>query len=491
MHITLYRKYRSKDFDEIAGQEEIVKGIRNALRTNKIAHALLFSGPRGVGKTSIARLVAKGVNCLTNGMTDTPCNTCENCVSINEGSFMDMIEIDAASNRGIDEIRELKDKINYNPAKGIKKIYIIDEVHMLTKEAFNALLKTLEEPPEHALFILATTEPEKILPTIISRCQRYDFKIISYVKMRERLEFISKMEQIEIEDGVYSLIYDSSLGGMRDAISILERININYYGEKITVDGVEKLLGLTSQIKIDKFIEEIKTENKEKMLEFLEEMWIDSIEIEIFFKDLAKRVRDLLQKKEIQLELGIRVIGAIYNTLLKFKHEEDKRLLGYVIIDELLEINVSNVEYEIVKQGIKPIKSLSQKEEKNTMISKNTTSHREINIKEITDNWELVKKNLKNIKISLIAFLVNAKPKEIRDNELTIEFSKENTFSEQQMSKPVNNEILQQVFSEILGTEIKIKYEIRNVEKSNVKNWKDENITEKIADFFGGTIIEK
>lgn len=188
MHITLYRKYRPKDFEEIAGQKEIVKTLKASLRNGKTSHAYLFTGPRGVGKTTIARLIAKGVNCLKNGVTDEPCNECENCLSINDGSFMDMIEIDAASNRGIDEIRQLKEKINYQPVKGRKKIYIIDEVHMLTKEAFNALLKTLEEPPEHVIFILATTEADKILPTIISRCQRYDFKALSPNEMKEKLK---------------------------------------------------------------------------------------------------------------------------------------------------------------------------------------------------------------------------------------------------------------------------------------------------------------
>ncbi|MEG1582636.1 MAG: DNA polymerase III subunit gamma/tau, partial [Cetobacterium sp.] len=156
MHITLYRKYRPKGFDEIAGEQEIVQTLKNSLKTNRLAHAYLFTGPRGVGKTSIARLMAKGLNCLKNGITDTPCNECENCLEIAAGNFLDLIEIDAASNRGIDEIRQLKEKINYSPTKGRKKVYIIDEVHMLTKEAFNALLKTLEEPPEHVLFILAT-----------------------------------------------------------------------------------------------------------------------------------------------------------------------------------------------------------------------------------------------------------------------------------------------------------------------------------------------
>ena len=153
MHITLYRKYRPKDFSEIAGESDIVKTLKNSLDNDRISHAYLFSGPRGVGKTTSARLIAKGINCLKNGISSSPCNECENCREIDNGSFIDLIEIDAASNRGIDEIRELKDKINYQPSKGRKKIYIIDEVHMLTKEAFNALLKTLEEPPEHVIFI--------------------------------------------------------------------------------------------------------------------------------------------------------------------------------------------------------------------------------------------------------------------------------------------------------------------------------------------------
>ncbi|HJH07512.1 MAG TPA: DNA polymerase III subunit gamma/tau, partial [Fusobacterium ulcerans] len=216
MHITLYRKYRPKNFEEIAGQKEIVKTLKASLRNGKTSHAYLFTGPRGVGKTTIARLIAKGVNCLENGITDEPCNKCENCLSINDGSFMDMIEIDAASNRGIDEIRQLKEKINYQPSKGRKKIYIIDEVHMLTKEAFNALLKTLEEPPEHVIFILATTEADKILPTIISRCQRYDFKTLSPAEMKEKLGEISENEGVSVPDDVLDLIYENSGGSMRD-----------------------------------------------------------------------------------------------------------------------------------------------------------------------------------------------------------------------------------------------------------------------------------
>ncbi|MDO4589681.1 MAG: DNA polymerase III subunit gamma/tau, partial [Fusobacterium sp.] len=282
MHITLYRKYRPKNFEEIAGQKEIVKTLKASLRNGKTSHAYLFTGPRGVGKTTIARLIAKGVNCLKNGITDEPCNECANCLSINEGNFMDMIEIDAASNRGIDEIRQLKEKINYQPVNGRKKIYIIDEVHMLTKEAFNALLKTLEEPPEHVIFILATTEADKILPTIISRCQRYDFKALSPNEMKEKLGDIAKAEGIEVPDDVLDLIYENSGGSMRDATSILERVMITCLDEKITLEKAEQVLGVTPVKKMQEFLEKLLEKNYTNLIKILDDFWRESVEIELF-----------------------------------------------------------------------------------------------------------------------------------------------------------------------------------------------------------------
>lgn len=228
-NITLYRKYRPQNFEQLYGQEHIVEAIKNSLDNNKMSHAYLFNGPRGVGKTTIARLIAKGINCLNNGPSSIPCDECDNCKEIVNGSSIDIIEIDAASNRGIDEIRDLKESTGYLPVKCRKKIYIIDEVHMLTKEAFNALLKILEEPPQHILFILATTEIEKIPDTVISRCQRYDFRTLSKQNIVEMLKSVAEKENIKIDEESLNLIYQKSEGSARDSFSIFEQVISNYY----------------------------------------------------------------------------------------------------------------------------------------------------------------------------------------------------------------------------------------------------------------------
>ncbi len=241
-YIALYRKWRPKDFEDVVGQSHITETLQKAIDTDKVAHAYLFSGPRGTGKTSTAKIFARAMNCV-HGPTSHPCNECEVCRHIMSGESLDVVEIDAASNRSIEDIRTLRETIKFMPAEGHKKIYIIDEVHMLTTEAFNALLKTLEEPPAHVIFILATTEPERIPMTILSRCQRYEFRRITSEDIAKRLLYVAGQEQIDLTKGAAHILAVQADGGMRDALSMLDQCISNTSG---TIDEgvVRDLLGL-------------------------------------------------------------------------------------------------------------------------------------------------------------------------------------------------------------------------------------------------------
>ena len=235
-YVALYRKWRPQGFDSLVGQEAVRTALTNALETGRIAHAYLFAGPRGTGKTSTAKILAKAVNC-EHGPTPNPCNKCQNCVRINDGTSMDVFEIDAASNRGIDEIRDLREKVAFAPVNGRYKVYIIDEVHMLSTSAFNAFLKTLEEPPAHAIFILATTEKHKILPTILSRCQIYDFNRMKVGDTVEHLKYISAKEGITAEEAALDVIAQKADGAMRDALSIFDQV-VSFCGKNLTYEKV-------------------------------------------------------------------------------------------------------------------------------------------------------------------------------------------------------------------------------------------------------------
>ena len=404
------------------------------------------------------------------------------CLAINNGTFLDMVEIDAASNRGIDEIRQLKEKINYQPVKGRKKIYIIDEVHMLTKEAFNALLKTLEEPPEHVIFILATTEADKILPTIISRCQRYDFKTLSLNDMKEQLRFIGKNEGVDIPDDVLELIYESSGGSVRDAVSILERIMVTCLGEEITLEKSEEVLGVTSAKKMEEFLMEIKEKNYTKLVKTLDNFWNDSVEIELFFKDFAKYCKGLMAKGELEIEKGLTIIGCIFDSLNKFKYEEDKRLVGYVIVDNLMKRTVKPTEViveRVVEKEITPTKEEIKSERKEKLEG--------ITLEYIAGKWNEIVKEAKREKITLGAFLITAKPYKLEDDILYIGFDAESSFCKEQMENSAYNDVFTEVVRKIINPKLKLKYITIGKKKEIEKDSGD--FTKKIVDFFGGEIM--
>lgn len=291
----LYRRWRSRTFAEIIGQEHVTQTLLNALRAGRIAHAYLFSGPRGTGKTTTARVLAKAVNCL-DPQNGEPCNRCAICHSLNEGRSLDLIEIDAASNRGIDEIRNLREKIAFSPSECRFKVYVIDEVHMLTNEAFNALLKTLEEPPPHAIFVLATTEPHRIPLTVLSRCQRFDFRRISLPNLRQKLERICAEENIHIEEAALDAIARYATGSFRDAESLLDQL-VSYGAERITLDDVRRVLGAAPQEVISGIVSALAARDAGSGLRLINQALDEGVEARQLTREVLEHLRGLLLLK--------------------------------------------------------------------------------------------------------------------------------------------------------------------------------------------------
>ena len=299
MSQALYRTWRPALWDEVVGQDHIVQTLKNAIATDRVGHAYLFAGPKGTGKTTSARLLAKGVNCLEESLEKRPCNHCANCLAVNDGRFLDLIEIDAASNTSVDDVRELRDKINFAPSQGRFKVYIIDEVHMLSTSAFNALLKTLEEPPSHVIFVLCTTEIHKIPATVLSRCQRHEFRRIPVPVIVQKLKELCKQEKIKIDDDALTLIARQATGSLRDAISLVDQLSS--ISKKITLSITQDILGTATNQSVIDLVEASLAGSSGKGLEIIYQALDSGVDPRQFARQVVDYLRNLLV---IKMEAG-------------------------------------------------------------------------------------------------------------------------------------------------------------------------------------------
>lgn len=416
----LYRKYRPDTFADFIDQDSVKKILINSIKNNKISHAYLFSGPRGIGKTSMAKIFAKAINCECFDKNDDVCNKCDKCIEANNGS-VDIIEIDAASNNGVDQIRELKNKISIVPSSLNYKVYIIDEVHMLTNSAFNALLKTLEEPPSYVVFILATTEFYEVPETIVSRCQCYNFGRISLKSMEERLKMIAKEEKIKITDEAVAEIAQYANGGLRDAISMLDKIR-SFTNEKITVDIFKNINGMVSQEEINNFYQSVFNKNVSHILEIINKINETGYDFKNFIERVMLLTRDkivdyYIDKKEILGDINdnVELVSVLNDILNRLKESINPMVIVQVYLLKFMEqTNEKIISQEIIVEKSEPIISREMIKNKETNEEKNISQEINLDEKEPKTSKK-VAKNEKKVE-TLTKITVNEEIKNIRIN---------------------------------------------------------------------------
>jgi len=482
-YTVIARKWRPLLFDDVIGQDHITVTLKNAIKKNRIAHAYLFAGPRGVGKTTTARILAKGANCVE-GPTETPCNKCDNCIEINQSRSLDVIEIDGASNRGIDEIRNLRENVKYSPSKSRNKIYIIDEVHMLTKEAFNALLKTLEEPPPNVIFIFATTEPHKVLATIISRCQRFDFKRISLNDIIARLEYICEKENIKYDKESLFLISKKSDGSMRDALSLLDKI-ISFAGESFTIKDVENVLGVVNKDLFYTLTDAIMNNDIQNGINLVDRIIKEGYDFIEFLSGLLEHFRNIYILKFTNSKELIKVSEIEYEKLQglsKSFPEEDLFKSIHLTAEYIYRIRRStqpDIDFEFLviklikmptsKSVTEIIKNISAGETQDG--KKNNSSQKKIELPEvpaveqsgidlpkpdeditfdkIKSRWNEVIRLVKIDRMGTGSFLEEGELKDFTNNKLEILFSNNNGFHIDNVNK--NKELIKSKIKKVYG----------------------------------------
>ncbi len=483
MSQVLYRKYRSQDFDHLVGQEHITKILKNAVKTNNLSHAYLFVGSRGTGKTSTARILAKAVNCTKVKKDGNPCTKCKICKGIEGGHFLDLIEIDAASNRGIDQIRELKEKIEFSPTEGKYKVYIIDEVHMLTREAFNALLKTLEEPPEHVIFILATTEPHKLPSTILSRCQRYDFRLGTEEEIGGVVKKISRKEKIKIEKEALGLIVQNARGSYRDALSLLDVILSGQTEDpsEVTALEVRTILGIPDSTMVYYLLENLVKGDSVKALDLISELDSKGINLQQFVASVLEMLRDILIKKlrgilkeeeysfayDLTNRDVLHLINLFINAERNMKMASSQSLILEMIIPSVeisthIQKDNGNGSKEKVVESVAPKstrKKVEKRVEKEEVIKKvEKKSSSKLTFKVIDKSWKKIIEAIKPANGHLFAFLGSANLIELKEGKLKLEVPF--LFHKERIESHKSQEAIRKVMEGFFGESCRIVCEV-------------------------------